>query len=158
MSVRRGLCALWCLSGCNRDLNEIEGYDLGHPTSAVWNKDDTTQLVMVVASDYDSLCSVLSSSDGSEPGSFTLWTWSTVAAVYEEDLSAKSLANLRDGVLDNDYLGDGVLLLDNVKDATREDLRVHIDLQFGSDRVKGNLEAEHCDADLFGALEGPQPQ
>jgi hypothetical protein len=147
MSIR-GAGLLVFAIGCNRDLGSIEGYDLGNARSAAWAKDAETDRVRVVASDNDDVCGLLADGDP-EATIWTLTVTSTDAASYEEELSAEAVAVIRDGVLDNDYVGDGAMQIDDAEG----DLIVHVDVTFDSDRVNGVFRAEPCEAVVFDAAE-----
>jgi hypothetical protein len=148
MSVRYGIFVLSALAGCDRNLGSIEGFELGNPQSAVWAKDEATSRVGVVASDHESLCAALTSA--AAPGTWALWVWTQDEASYEADLSADAMVDIRDGVLDDVFPGDGVVRIDD-----REgELQVQVDLTFGEDRVKGSLRASPCEVDLFAAQQG----
>jgi hypothetical protein len=135
---------LLLLGGCDRNLGSIEGFDLGHARSAVWATEPETDRVFVVATDDDGdLCKAVG--DGrTRDGTWTLVLWSTEAASYETDLSADAWVDLRDGLIDDTFGGNGLVWVDD-----GNTLQVHVDLDFDDDRLKGNLDAESCDADLF---------
>jgi hypothetical protein len=131
--------------GCNRDLDSIEGYDLGHPESAAWAKDPGSERVMVVASDHEDVCALLRDPTGPERTTWTLSVWSTAAASYEADLPVDAIAVIRDGVLDDDYFGDGLMRIDD----GRDELQVDLDVNFGPDRVRAHVKAVPCASELF---------
>jgi hypothetical protein len=147
MSVRGGIYLVsgWLLSGCGGGLDAIQGFDLGNPKSAVWTTDEATDRVMVVAADQDDLCTALSTPDGAVAGQWTMSVWSTEAARYEVELAAEAVVSIRDGVLDDDFQGDGTIEIDD----SNGDLQVRVDLDFGEDQVKGVMKAEPCDFTLF---------
>jgi hypothetical protein len=148
MSVRDGIWIWVFLTGCGQNLGSIQGFELNNPQSAVWSKDEATSRIAVVTSDHDSLCEALSS--GAAPGTWALWVWSQGEARYESELAADAMADIRDGVLDDLFEGDGVVQIDD-----REgELEVLVDLSFGEDRVRGQLRASSCEVDLFAGQEG----
>jgi hypothetical protein len=148
MSVRNGILFLSFLAGCDRNLGSIQGFELGNPQSAVWSKDEATSRIAVVASDHDALCAALTA--GAAPGTWALWVWSQGEARYESDLPADAMADIRDGVLDDVFEGDGVVQIDDQEG----DLDVLVDVSFGEDRVRGTLRASPCEVDLFAAQQG----
>jgi hypothetical protein len=133
------------LTGCDHQLDSIEGYDLGRPETVVWSKDDESGRVMVVASDLNDLCDVLDTGEWPSPPYWALWTWSETEASYESELDAEAFASIQDGILDDTFEGGGVMVLDDGDKA----LDVHIDVEFGADRILADLQADNCDADLF---------
>lgn len=147
MSVRGAIYVVLggLLSGCGGSLGSIQGFDLGNPKSAVWAKDEGNDRVMVVASDQKDLCDALGTPEGAVEGLWTLSLWSTEAAVYETELTAEAIASIRDGVLDDDFEGDGTIRIDDANG----DLQVKVDLTFGSDRLKSSFKADPCDFTLF---------
>ena len=147
--MRGGMGFVWLVSavGCNRSLDSIEGYDLGRAKSAAWAKEAGTERVMVVASDDEAICELLADPGGATP-EWTLSVWTTAPAAYEEELPVEAVAVIRDGILDDDYFGDGTMRIDDANG----DLEVHVDVGFGPDRVNGRVRAAACDADLFAGV------
>lgn len=135
--------------GCNRELGSIEGYDLGNARSAGWAKEEGTDRVKVVASDDKKVCDLLAAGSELDESIWTLSVWSTGAAGYEEVADVEAFLVVRDGLLDQDYVGDGEFQFDDAEG----DLQVHVDLTFGDDRINGNFRAEPCDAIVFDEVE-----
>jgi hypothetical protein len=132
------------LAACSRDLDDIEGFDLGPARSAVWASDpDTEQVAVIATDDRGDLCAQL---DGGGPADATwvLAVWSTEPASYEADLDADGWVELTDGLIDDVFDGAGTVWVDD-----GNTLQVRLDLDFDGDRVKGSLRAEPCDVDLL---------
>ena len=81
-------------------------------------------------------------------GQWTLEVWSTAAAIYEEELPAESVTSIRDGVLYDDFQGDGTIRIDDANGK----LEVRVDLTFDSDRLKSSFKADPCEFSLFDDL------
>ena len=144
MSIRWAAMILVAM-GCNRGLGSIEGYDLGNARSAAWAKEPGTDRVKVVASDDKAVCDLLAAGGELEEAIWTLSVWSVGAASYDEVSDVDAVLVLRDGLIDDDFVGGGEFEFGDAEG----DLRVHVDVTFGDDEIDGRFKAEPCDAITF---------
>ena len=134
--------------GCDRNLGSLDGHFLGRPKSVVFNRNDNDH-VMIVMSDLDDLCADLSNADPPRMNNYwvvSAWTNVGVPDKGEYAVEAFSAVSTKNDLDEYDTEAGGI----KFKRIREDIIKAKVDITFpGNDRLKANVRAKHCDADLF---------
>ena len=135
-------------TGCDRNLDTIDGHVLGKPESVVFSRNDNDH-VMVIMSNLPDLCESLASSDVPAQDNFwvlSAWTSVNVDEPGEYAVEAYAAVSENTEVDEFDTESGGI----NFKRLGADHLKAKVDVNFpGNHQVKANVTADYCDADLF---------
>lgn len=134
--------------GCDRNLDTIDGHVLGNPESVVFSRNDNDHL-MVIMSNLPELCESLASADLPAQDDFwvlSAWTNVNVDEPGEYAVEAYAAVSENTEIDEFDTESGGI----KFKRLGADHLKAKVDVNFpGNHRVKANVTAEYCDADLF---------
>ena len=134
--------------GCDRNLDTIDGHVLGKPESVVFSRNENDH-VMVIMSNLPNLCESLASSD--MPAQDNFWVLSAWTSVHVDEpgeyaVEAYAAVSENTEIDEFDTESGGV----DFKRLGADHVKAKVDVNFpGNHRVKANVTAEYCDADLF---------
>jgi hypothetical protein len=134
--------------GCDNNLDTLDGHVLGTPESVVFARNDNDHM-MVIMSNLPDLCESIASSDVPAKDDFwvlSAWTHVNVDAPGEYAVEAYAAVSENTEIEEFDTESGGI----KFKRLGADHLKARIDVNFpGNYRVKANITAEFCDADLF---------
>ena len=137
-----------CSTGCDRNMDTIDGHVLGKPESVVFARNDNDHL-MVIMSNLPELCESLRSSDIPPQDDFwVLSAWTNVAVDDPGEYAVEAYAAVSENteIDEFDTESGGI----KFKRMSADNLVAKVDVNFpGNHRIKANVTAELCDAELF---------
>ena len=135
-------------TGCDRNLDTIDGHVLGKPESVVFARNDNDHL-MIIMSNLPDLCEALRSADIPAQDDFwvmSAWTSVNVDEPGEYAVEAYAAVSENTEVDEFDTESGGI----KFKRLSADNLTAKVDVNFpGNHRIKANVTAEYCDAELF---------
>ena len=135
-------------AGCDRNLDTIDGHVLGKPESVVFARNDNDHL-MIIMSNLPDLCDALGSADIPAQDDFwvmSAWTSVNVDEPGEYAVEAYAAVSENTEIDEFDTESGGI----KFKRLSADTLTAKVDVNFpGNHRIKANVTAEYCDAELF---------
>ncbi len=150
--MKRSTCTLGAVAlmglSCDRNLDTLDGHDLGQPTSAVFSRDDNGH-VMVVMSNLTDLCQTLAEADSPTTDDFwVLSAWTHVGVDEPDEYAVEAYVAVSTNQEIEEYDTEAGGMTFSRLDADM--IKGRLDITFpGNDRVKAHITADYCEADLF---------